>query len=384
MNLDMTIRYRRMGLAGAFLLICCVNLAAADPVGPVRLAAILPLSGKAEVYGRAALQGAQVAVDEINSRGGILKQKLTLLLLDNRSTPLHARQAARAAVNQHVAGVVGAIWSSHSLAVATVLQQAGVAMISPGSTAPEVTRTGNFIFRTCYTDDFQGALMAEFAFQDLNGRKAAIMINISETYSRTLARYFAEAFTRKGGQVVYQGRYKGSAIDFGDMLQRLQHLSPEIVFIPGYSKDSGLLIKQAGAMGIHATFIGGDAWDTHILDYAGPSLQGSYFSTHWHPGVPYQRSGDFIALFKKRFGDEEISPFAPLAYDAVWLFADAIARAGNLDPSNIRDALAATRNFCGATGNIAFDGNGDPVKKGAGILRFDNQKWHFHKAFEPR
>lgn len=381
MQMKMTIRYRCMGLTCMLLLICWVNLAAADSIGPVRLAAILPLSGKAEVYGRAGLQGVQLAVDEINARGGVLKQKLSILLLDNQSTPLQARQAARTAVNHQVAGVVGAMWSTHSLAVASVLQQAGVAMISPGSTAPEVTRTGNFIFRACYTDDFQGGLMAEFAYQDLSSRKAAIMTNISQTYSRTLARYFAEAFTRKGGQVVYQGAYKGSAVDFGDLLLGLKALSPEVVFIPGYSQDSGLLIKQAHAMGIQTTFIGGDAWDTRIIDYAGPALEGSYFSSPWHPGVPYKRSHDFIALFKKRFGDEEISPFAPLAYDAVWLFADAIGRADSLDKGKIRDALAATRDFCGATGNIAFDGNGDPLKKGAGILRFENEKWRFHKAF---
>lgn len=365
------------------LLIGGFRQSAADEIGPIRLAAILPLSGKADSYGHPALKGARIAVAEINLAGGVLEQHLVLLLLDNRSTPLNARQAARTAVDQNVIGVVGSLWSTHSLAVASVLQEAGVPMISPGSTAPEVTRVGHFIFRTCYTDDFQGSLMAEFATQDLGCRKAAIMINISETYSQTLARYFAGAFTSKGGEVVYQGGYKGTSVDFGDLLMHLKPLSPEVVFIPGYSQDSGLLIKQAAAMGIRSIFIGGDAWETNILDFSGPALEGSYFSTHWHPGVPYNRNREFIALYKKQYGDEPISPFAPLAYDAVWLFANAIRRANSLDRHRIRDALADTQKFAGATGYFSFDVNGDPVKKGAGILKFEGGKWRFHKAFEP-
>jgi branched-chain amino acid transport system substrate-binding protein len=209
------------------------------------------------------------------------------------------------------------------------------------------------------------------------------MTNISETYSQTLARYFAAAFTHNGGRVVYEGDYKGSAVDFGCLLMHLKRLSPQVVFIPGYSQDSGLLIKQAAAMGIRATYLGGDAWDAHIRDYAGPALEGSYFSTPWHPGVPYKRSGAFIALFKMRFGDVPISPFAPLAYDAVWLFADAITRANSLNRNDIRDALAATHDYPGATGNFTFDGHGDPLKKEASILTFENGNWHFYKAFEP-
>ena len=312
-----------------------------------------------------------------------MKQKLVLVLYDNQSTPLNAKQAALAAVNRNVTGAVGAIWSTHSIATASVLQQAGIPMISPGSTAPEVTRVGNFIFRTCYTDDFQGALMADFAYRDLNCHKAAIMTNISETYSQILARYFADAFTRNGGQVIFKGGYKGSAIDFSDLLIQLKHLAPQVIFIPGYSQDAGLLIKQADAMGIQTTFIGGDAWDPHIHDFAGPALEGSYFSTHWHPGAPYKCSHRFIELFKKRYGNEQISPFAPLAYDAVWLFADAIGRAGSLNKHKIRDALAATHNYPGATGNFTFNSNGDPLKKGASILKFSKGHWHFYKAFEP-
>jgi branched-chain amino acid transport system substrate-binding protein len=382
MNIQLGTRGPHIGLVLGIVLIFRISLVAAAPPGPIRLAAILPLSGKADVYGQAALKGARIAVDEINAKGGVMKQKLVLVLYDNKSTPLNTKQAALTAVSQNVVGAVGAIWSTHSLVTASVLQHAGVPMISPGSTAPEVTRVGNFIFRTCYTDDFQGALMADFAYQDLNCRKSAIMTNISETYSQILARYFAEAFTRNGGQVVFKGAYKGSAVDFGDLLMQLKPLAPQVVFIPGYSQDAGLLIKQSNTMGIQTTFIGGDAWDPHIQDFAGPALEGSYFSSHWHSGVPYKRSRVFIELYQKSYGYEEISPFTPLAYDAVWLFVDAISRVDSLNKQKIRDALAATHNYPGATGNFTFNINGDPLKKGASILKFSKGQWHFYKAFE--
>jgi branched-chain amino acid transport system substrate-binding protein len=383
MKTQLGTRDLHLGLLLGIILIFWVNMAVAAPPGPIRLAAILPFSGKADVYGQAALKGARIAVDEINAKGGVIRQKLDLVLYDNQSMPLYTKKAALMAVSQNVVGAIGAIWSTHSLVTAAVLQQAGVPMISPGSTAPEVTRVGNFIFRTCYTDDFQGALMADFAYRDLNCRKAAIMTNISETYSQILARYFADAFTRNGGGVIFKGNYKGSAIDFSDLLMQLKHLAPQVVFIPGYSQDAGLLIKQAHIMGIQTTFIGGDAWDPHIQDFAGPALEGSYFSTHWHPGVPYKRSHVFIELFKKHYGNQQISPFAALAYDAVWLFADAIGRAASLNKNKIRDALAATHNYPGATGDFTFNTNGDPLKKGASILKFSKGRWHFYKAFQP-
>ena len=351
---------------------------------PIEIAAVMALSGKAEAYGRAALQGAQLAVDEINADGGLLLRPLVLTALDSQSKPLLAKLSAVKAVKRGVAGVVGDLWSTHSLAIAPVLQKAGVPMITPGSTAPAVTQVGSYIFRVCYTDDFQGELMADFAFQALGHRKAAVLTNISETYSQKLANFFVRNFIQSGGQVIYQGGYKGSAVDFRDLLSPLKSIHPQVIFIPGYSRDSGLLIKQAYAMGIRATYLGGDAWEKTIHEFAGEALEGSYFSTHWHPGVPYARSRIFIARFRQAFGDEEISPFAALAYDAVRVFADAIKRAGVLDHARIRDALAGTRQFAGATGPITFDQNGDPIKKGASILKFHNGHWQFYKAFEPK
>jgi branched-chain amino acid transport system substrate-binding protein len=349
----------------------------------VEIAVIVARSGKAEAYGRSAVQGAQLAADEINQVGGVLNHRIKLVVLDNQSSPLHARKAALTAVSRKVIGVVGAVWSTHSLATAPVLQKHQIPMISPGSTAPEVTRVGDHIFRTCYTDEFQGELLADFSYKAIGNRRAAVLTNISETYSQILAKYFTANFTKNGGDVIYEKGYMGSAIDFHSVLNPLRKLKPDVVFIPGYTRDSGLIIKQARTMNIDAVFLGGDAWETSVTKVANGALHGSFFSTHWHPKVLYRRSTAFISRFKTAFGDAPISAYAPLAYDALWLFADAITRAKSLDKIKIRNALANTRQFKGATGTISFNANGDPLNKGASILKFEDGHWRFFKSFEP-
>lgn len=371
--------------AYAITLLLSLVLAAplsADPPA-VEIGVIVAQSGKAQDYGRAAIQGAQLAVDEINEKGGVHKHHFHLVVFDNKSTALNSREAANKAVLRNVVGVVGAVWSTHSLAVAPVMQHNGIPMISPGSTAPDVTLVGDFIFRTCYTDKFQGKLMADFAYHATHLRRAAVLTNISESYSKTLSRFFSANFEANGGRVVYQGGYKGSAVDFEDILLPMIERKPDVIFVPGYSQDSGLIVKQARKLGIESVFMGGDAWETAVSQYAGLALDGSYFSTFWHRNVHYPKNRKFLARFKAAYGKQKISAYIPLAYDAVWLLADAMRRSRSADPKKIRDALAATREFKGATGSISFDTNGDPVNKGASILKFNKDHWVFHKAFAP-
>lgn len=349
----------------------------------VKIGIIAAQSGKAKDYGHSAIRGAQLAVDEINAQGGVLHHRLKLIIFDNKSTPLYSKEAAAKAVDQKVVGVVGAVWSTHSLAAAPVLQKHRIPMISPGSTAPEVTQTGHYIFRTCYTDTFQGKLMADFANKSKRYERAAVLTNISESYSKVLARFFSVNFELNGGDVIFEGGYKSSATDYKDILLPLKALNPQVIFVPGYSQDSGLIVKQARNMGIDAIFMGGDAWETSIADYAGSALNGSYFSTFWHPNAPHQRNRQFMNLFKASHGQVEISAYVPLAYDAVWLLADAMQRSNSLDPKKIRAALAATHDYQGATGRFSFNASGDPINKGASILKYENDRWVFYKAFQP-
>ncbi len=375
-----------------FILVCLTVLmvgmiwptpALSTDAPPLEIGVIVAQRGKAKAYGRAAIRGAQLAVDEINEKGGVRNHELRLVIFDNKSTALHARNAATKAVLRGVVGVVGAVWSTHSLAVAPVLQSSGIPMISPGSTAPEVTQVGHYIFRTCYTDKFQGKLMADFAYHSTQYRRAAVLTNISEAYSKILSRYFSANFEANGGLIVYKGGYKGSAVDFEDILVPMIEQKPDVVFVPGYSQDSGLIVKQARKLGFEAVFMGGDAWETAVAQYAGQALEGSYFSTFWHPNVHYPRNRVFLSRYNASYEGQKISAYIPLAYDAVWLLADAIRRAESAKPDKIRDALAATRDFQGATGSFTFDNNGDPINKGASILTYRKDNWKFYRAFEP-
>lgn len=349
----------------------------------VKIGIIVAQSGKAQDYGHSAIRGAQLAADEINAQGGVLRHLLKLTIFDNKSTALHAKEAALKAVHQKVVGVIGAVWSTHSLAAAPVLQKHRIPMISPGSTAPEVTQIGHYIFRTCYTDSFQGKLMADFAYNTTLYKRAAILTNISESYSKILAHYFSANFESIGGVVIFKGGYTGTATDFKDILTPLINLKPHVIFVPGYSQDSGLIIKQAKNMGIDAVFMGGDAWEMSISDYAGKSLNGSYFSTFWHPKAAYRRNRQFMTLFRASYGQSEISAYVPLAYDAVWLLADAMRRSKSLDPMKIRTALADTHDYEGATGRFSFNASGDPINKSASILKYKNDRWVFHETLQP-
>jgi branched-chain amino acid transport system substrate-binding protein len=349
---------------------------------PVKLGAVFSITGIAATHNEPLIEMVKLAADEINNEGGLLGRPVRLIILDNKSTPIGSRLAAEQAVRAKVAGVIGAHWSSHSLAVAPVLQQAGIPMISPGSTNPKVTRIGNYVFRVCFVDSFQGAAMAKFAYADLRARSAVVLRNIDEEYSIKLAEYFMNAFKRIGGKVLLDGSYRGKAVDFADVLKETAKLEPDAVYIPGYTRDSGLLIKQAVSIGVKATFLGGDAWD-EIHRYGGNAVDGSYHSAPWHPDVPFQKSIHLKKIYRQKYdlGIENMS--APLAYDAFMVLADAIKRAGTLDGKRLRDVIAQTTGFKGATGIISFDENGDPRDKEVFILKLEKERAVYYKAIKP-
>jgi branched-chain amino acid transport system substrate-binding protein len=305
-----------------------------------------------------------------------------LIVLDNKSTPIGSTLAAKEAVKQQVTAVIGSASSSHSLAVAPILQQEGIPMITPVSTNPKVTHIGNYIFRVCFIDSFQGAAMAKFAYTDLRTRSAVVLRNIDEAYSVTLAEYFINEFKQLGGNILLDGNYRGKAVDFSDLLKTTKSLGPDVIYIPGYARGSGLIIKQASSVGVKATFLGGDAW-AEIFKFAGLAANGSYHSAPWHPDVQFEKSIHLKALYQKKYKKQISNTSQPLSYDATMVLVDAIRRANSLDRTKIRDALARTKNFQGATGNITFDEYGDPLGKEVIILKLENERRLYHKAIKP-
>ncbi len=349
---------------------------------PIRIAAIFSETGIAAPHNLPLINMTRLAVEHINSQGGLLGRPLQLLFLDNGSTPIGSALAAQKAIAENVTAVIGAHWSSHSLVMAPILQEAGVPMITPGSTNPEVTLGKNYIFRACFIDSFQGLAMAKFAVHELHAKTAAVVANIDEDYSIMLGRFFGTAFKEAGGLVVSEIGYRGTATDFSAIIKEIAGKNPEVIYLPGYTRDSGLFIKQSGKMGLKAIFLGGDAWD-EIEKYAGVNIEGSFQSAPWHPEVPFRESEKMKNIFAADCGKDIENISAPLAYDAVMLLAGAISRAGSLDRRAIRDALATTVDFPGATGQITYDANGDPQNKAIIIIEFRDGKRLFRKAISP-
>lgn len=348
-------------------LFCCICLAmavgvssAGYPGEEIDIAAIYALTGPAAEANAHALRGIGWAVDEINRQSGIKGIPVHLRVLDNRSTPIGSTLAARAAVEAGVLAIVGPDWSSHSLAVARIAQQAGIPMISTLSTNPEVTRIGDFIFRVCFTDDFQGKVIAAFAHRNLNAAIAVILVDVTSDYSLKLSEIFRVHFERFGGRVSAELEYKHRQRQFGDLIRRTLDAVPDVIFIPGHD-ESGFLAAQIQDAGASAVFLGGDGWSTPgFFRKGGASLKRAYYTTHWSSRMDTAYAKAFVRKYaiQADSADDNVA----LGYDAMMLLADAMGRAGALERKAIRDALSETRAFQGVTGAISFNADGDPEK----------------------
>ncbi len=363
--------------------IFCFILTAAlctEAAETLKIAAIFAKTGKASKSGSDFFQAVRFTVEGINQQGGLLGKQMELIEFDNKTTAIDSKLAAQNAVKAGVVAVIGTSWSSHSLAMASVLQAAKIPMISPFSTNPEVTLVGDHIFRVCFIDSFQGAVMANFAIHDLGAKTAVVLTNTNSSYSVELAKVFIQHFRSHGGKFFWEGDYLDEETNFSFLLEKIENLQPDVCFVPGYQRDSAFIIRQARKMGLSSTFLGGDGWDIDMYNYAGEELDGSYSTEHWHRQIPDKTSQDFAKTYEKKYG--KVNPRHASSYDVVSLLADAIGRANSSDPGRIRDAIAATKNFQGVTGNITMDQNGDPVKS-AVILKFDKGTAVYVKTVEP-
>ena len=366
-----------LGLVGMFSL-------PAIAAEPIKIAAIFAKTGIAVKSNALHVQMVEFSVEEINNQGGLLGRPVKLIILDNKSSPIGSSMAARKAVQLGVPAVIGAAWSSHSLQIAPILQQAKIPMITGPSTNPKVTRIGNYIFRTCFIDSFQAQAMAQFAYTELGARTAIVLEIINEEYSLTLAELFVSSFQQYGGKVLLKDSYRSDAVDFADLLKKVQTLKPDLEYVPGYARDCGLLIKQAVSMEIQTTFLGADGWAGPIMyDIGGNALEGNYYSAHWHHDVSFPKSIHMKKMYYQKYKSEIPHINAPLSYDAVMLLTDAIRRANSLDAKKIRDALAETKGFQGATGTITFDEHGDPLNKPVVIMKLGKDAPMYFKSIQP-
>ncbi|MCD4675805.1 MAG: ABC transporter substrate-binding protein [Desulfobacula sp.] len=349
---------------------------------PIKIAAIFAKSGLASITNDE-FDIINLAAKTINKNGGVLGRQIEIVEFDNKSTAIGSKKAAIQAVKQNVTAVIGATWSSHSLVMAPILQKAKIPMISPAATNPKVTLIGDYIFRACFTDPFQGKIMATFAVKDLKAKTTAILINASNDYSLDLAQCFKKTATEIGLKISLEEKYMGREVNFSTILNKVKAVQPDVIFVPGNNMDSALIIKQARKIGITAIFLGGDAWSDLMFDFADSSiLEGGYHSGHWHPEVSLSKNRQLPDdLLKKYHG--KMDTYIPLFYDAVLLIVEAIEHTNSLDLTKIRDKLTAIKNFEVITGTITFDKNGDPLNKDAVIVKFTQEKTKFVKSIKP-
>ena len=345
----------------------------------IKIAAIYATTGIAARSNGPSLTGVRLAVDEINETGGILGKKIDLIDLDNKSTAIGSKAAAEEAVRQHVEAIIGAAWSSHSLSIAEIAQKYKIPMITNISTHPEVTKKGDYIFRVCFTDPYQGKILAEFARNDLNAKTADIITNVSNDYSIGLSRNFIDVFTSFGGKIITELHYVQKETDFTELVKIVKKDDPDIVFIPGHY-ESVLIANELHKAAIRAIPLGGDGWITdNYYSMGGGNIPIAYYTEHWSKDAKNQMLKNFMDRYEKKYNPDSQMV---LSYDAVMLFKDAVLRAGSFDRIKIKDALAHTKAYHGLTGMITLDENGDP-QKSVVIFKIENGEPHYLKTINP-
>jgi branched-chain amino acid transport system substrate-binding protein len=330
------------------------------------------LTGTTATFGISTKNGIDMAIDEVNARGGVLGRQVRVIVEDDQGRPEEAQAVVTKLItSDRVIAILGEVASSNSLAAAPVAQQNQIPMISPSSTNPAVTEVGDYIFRVCFIDPFQGLVMAKFAVNTLKLQRVAILTDVESDYSVGLTDVFTEEFGKMGGQIVATESYGGGDTDFSAQLTALRSSNPQAIFVPGYYTEVGLIARQAKSLGLNVPLLGGDGWDSPALvEIGGEALNGSYFSNHFSVDAESPSIQKFVSDYRARFG-ETPDALAGLGYESAMLLFDAIERAGSTDGPAIRDALAATKDYPGMTGTITLDENRNAVKP-AVVLKVEN------------
>jgi branched-chain amino acid transport system substrate-binding protein len=333
--------------------------------GEIRVGVVTCLSGGLSTFGVSSVQGTKLAAEEINAAGGILHQPLTLIIDDNQSKAGETARIVRKFLTQdRVVAILGDLTSSFTMEAAPLAQNAHVPLLTPTATNIAITPIGNFIFRSCFIDPFTGRVMARFALDRLGAKRAVIMTDIKQDYSVGVASELKQYFSANGGQVLEELSFSSGDTDFRAQLSKLKAIRPEVVFLPAYYPEVGLILREARLLGVTVPFLGGEGWDSPALvQIAGKSADGTYYANHFSADDPDPRVQQFVARYKERYHSVP-DALAALWYDGMRLMADSIQRADSDRPEKIRDALAETRNFAGVTGNISLDDQRNATKPG--------------------
>lgn len=384
-------RWRPLSMA------CCALLAALSLFGTgcqrasnqpgaenvIKVGEFASLTGKEATFGVSSHQGTLLAIDQVNAGGGVIGKQVQLAYEDDQSKAGEAATVVRKLISRDkVVALLGEVASSRSLEAAPIAQQAKIPMISPASTNPKVTEVGDYIFRVCFTDRFQGAVLANFMLNSLKATQVALLIDLKSDYSKGLAAYFKETFLKGGGKILAEPNYSGGDRDFNAQLTAIKGLNPQAILVPGYYTDVGLIALQARQLGLKVPLVGGDGWESpRLLEIGGEAMEGHYFSTHYSPDDKSPRVQEFVKQYRERFGQTP-DALAALGYDSARLLLDAIQRAGSTDSAKLRDALAQTKDFEAVTGRITIDQERNPTKP-AIILTIRQGQFQYVETIQP-
>lgn len=348
----------------------------------INLGFVLPITGSVPNLGSAMKNGAELAIEEINDQGGINGKKIKAVIEDDENKPATAPNAITKLIDQDkVDAVLGTYASSGSIAMAPIATANKKVMLSIGSTNAKVTTEGgDYVFRACFIDPFQGKIAAEFAYDDLQAKQVALLYDVGKDYCVGISSTFKDTFQKLGGEVAYEGKYNTGESDFKSYLTEIGNKGVKVLFIPDDYDVVGLIAKQIKELGLNIQLLGSDSWsDPGLMAVGGDAVEGAYFTDH--VSIKSENLKTFVSNYKNKYGQDP-GAFSVLAYDSVYIMATAIKNAGSTDSDAIKDALKKLDENCGTT-HYKFDENRDPIKSVV-INKVSNGQFEFVKEIQPK
>ena len=367
-----------MFVVGAMMLIggCGKSGEVAKP-GTIKIGGMAPLTGALAIYGVTTTNGAELAVKEINENGGVLGKKIEYVMLDTKGDSTEAVMAYNKLVDEKVAGIIGEVTSKPTLAVAEVAVQDNMPLITPTGTQVDITEAGPNVFRVCFTNPYQGKVLAITSKERLGADTVAVMLNNSSDYSDGITKAFIEESEKLGMKVMGVEGYSDGDKDFRPQLTKLAAMNPDVVLIPEYYEQAALIATQAREVGVKSIFVGSDGWDgiAKTLDKSSYSaIENSYFTNHFSMEDQSEKIQNFLKDYRETY-KEDPSAFSALGYDAIYMMKSAIEKAGTTDKQKVVDALKGIE-YDGITGYLTFDDHNNPVKA-VTVLKIENGKYIF-------
>lgn len=349
----------------------------------IKIGSTSPLTGPVAIYGVTSTNGAKLAIEEINKNGGVLGKQIEFVVLDSKGDSTEAITAYNRLVDEGIVAFIGDAPSKPTLAIAEVAAQDNMPMVTPTGTQFNITEAGPNVFRVCFTDPYQGVILANLAKKNLGANTVAVLVNNSSDYSDGVTEAFIKEAERLGLQVVSKEGYADGDKDFRAQLTKIAATNPDVLLVPDYYEQAALISTQAREVGITATLIGPDGWDgvAKALDSSAyGAIENSYFTNHYSVEDKSEKVQNFLKAYKAKY-NEEPSAFAALAYDAAYLMKDAIEKAGSTDKDAIIQAMKAS-DFDGVTGHLKFDEKNNPVKA-VTVLKIVNGNYTFDSVIQP-